>query len=344
MGMQLRVIGTARRLAEHRHRQPAGLGMQAAAVGTDARRRRVLLDHRHRCSDCGVVAFGEGVVTGEAPQHRQRLRRRERRVVAGDSSDGVAVLVEAIHQLATEEHAGGRVQARQERFEGLGRHLTGQAESRRLGPGPHTRQLTIGLGEVAGVVGRRCSSPGRVQRRHSDHDHSHLRAGTCLETEERAKRETSTGRGLRPREGGRAGRTSGGRTETDEQQRRRRRRRRRREEQRCRGEEQARGRRASTGRRARGRRRGRRGDTNRPRRHRSGSGLGMRRSHRDREGARRRESRCLSRVRATTPANGSTPAQRRGRRRRWSVAASPRAPPTPWDRRGGEARVTQARA
>ena len=59
MGVQLRVISPARRLAEHRHRQPAGLGMQSAAVGTDTGRRGVLLDHRHRGVHGDVVALGE---------------------------------------------------------------------------------------------------------------------------------------------------------------------------------------------------------------------------------------------------------------------------------------------
>ena len=154
MGVELRVISPARRLAEHCHRQPAGLRVQPAAVGADAGRRRVLLDHRHRCVHRDVMALGETFVTGEAPQHRQRLRCRQRRVVPGDRSNRLAVLVDTIDKLATEEHAGVGVVARQERFEGFGRHLARQAESRCLGPGPHARQLTVSFREVTGVVGR----------------------------------------------------------------------------------------------------------------------------------------------------------------------------------------------
>ena len=154
MGVELRVISPARRLTEHCHRQPTGLGMQTCAVGADTRRRRVLLDHRHRRGDCDVMALGETFVTGEAPQHRQRLRCRQRRVVPGDRSDRVAVLVDTIRQLAPEEHAGVGVVARQECFEAFGRHLARQAESPSLGPGPHTRQLTVSFGEVAGVIDR----------------------------------------------------------------------------------------------------------------------------------------------------------------------------------------------
>jgi len=80
----------------------------------------------------------------------------------------------------------------------------------------------------------------------------HQCAGTCLEIEERAKRQRDTGRDLRPRERGRAGRTSGGQTKTDEQQRRSEE---QTEQQRRRGEQRARRRRAPTGRQARGRRR-----------------------------------------------------------------------------------------
>ena len=63
------------------------------------------------------------------------------------------MLVDTIDKLAPEEHPGVGVVARQERFEGVGRDLARQAESWGLGPGPHARQLTIGFGEVAGVVG-----------------------------------------------------------------------------------------------------------------------------------------------------------------------------------------------
>ncbi len=74
MGMQLRIIRTARRLTKHPHRQPTRLRMQSGAVRADPCRRAVLLHHRHDRVDGDVVTLGEPLVTRQCPQHRQRLR------------------------------------------------------------------------------------------------------------------------------------------------------------------------------------------------------------------------------------------------------------------------------
>ncbi len=123
MGVQLRIVGTARRLAEHRSGQPAGVGVEPCPVRADAGRRPIPLDHRHRGVDGPVVTLGEPVVARESPQHRHRLRRRERRVIARHRLGDVAVPVDPVEQLTPEDLAGDRVPARQERFERLGRHL-----------------------------------------------------------------------------------------------------------------------------------------------------------------------------------------------------------------------------
>ncbi len=101
--------GSSARLVDWRNtadRQAVGLGMEPCPVRADAGGRAVLLDHLDRGVDGAVVALGEAVVAGESPQHRHRLRCRERRVVAGDRLDHVAVLVDAVEQFTTERLAG----------------------------------------------------------------------------------------------------------------------------------------------------------------------------------------------------------------------------------------------
>ena len=66
---------------------------------------------------------------------------------------------------------------------------------RRLGPGPHARLFTVGLREIARVVGSGHSRPRRVQRRHPDHDRSHQSAGTCLNFENGSEATNRHGKG-----------------------------------------------------------------------------------------------------------------------------------------------------
>ena len=80
VGVDLRVIGPRRRLAEHRHRQALRVRMQPAAVMSDPRRRPEPLQMRQRRGDGDIVSLQEPVVARQRPPHRHRLRRRERRI------------------------------------------------------------------------------------------------------------------------------------------------------------------------------------------------------------------------------------------------------------------------
>ena len=83
MGVQLRIIQPGRRLPERPHRQPLRIGMQPAAVRTDPGRRPEplqIVDHRPHGD---VVTLGQAGVAGQRPPHRQRLRRRHRRIKPG---------------------------------------------------------------------------------------------------------------------------------------------------------------------------------------------------------------------------------------------------------------------
>ena len=90
------------------------------------------------------------------------------------------VPVDAIQQLTPENLPSHRIAARQQRLECLGRHLTGETERRRLPARPVSRQLAVGLGQVAGVVAGRRTRRRRIDRRHPDHSSSRLPVGTCL--------------------------------------------------------------------------------------------------------------------------------------------------------------------
>ncbi len=180
VGVELWVVGSARRLAEHANGEPTGLGMEPCPVRADAGGRAVLLDHLDRCVDGSVVALGEAFVAGESPQHRHRLRCRERRVVAGDRLDHVPLLVDAVEQFPTERLPRERVTTQQDRFETVRRDLADEAEVRCLLAGPLAGKLMFVLGEVVAVVGRRCLGGAGEQRRHPDHDRSRPPAGTCL--------------------------------------------------------------------------------------------------------------------------------------------------------------------
>ena len=84
VGVDLRVIGPRRRLTERRHRQPAAC---PGAAGAPFERIRVVDPNRSRCverrGDGDVVRLEQPAVAGQRPPHRQRLRRRERRVEPG---------------------------------------------------------------------------------------------------------------------------------------------------------------------------------------------------------------------------------------------------------------------
>jgi len=62
MGVQLRVIGPTGRLAEPTHDQALGVGMEPAAVGTDAGGRSEPFQMRQHSLDGHIVRFREPLV------------------------------------------------------------------------------------------------------------------------------------------------------------------------------------------------------------------------------------------------------------------------------------------
>ena len=105
VGVDLRIVGTRRGLAECGDRQPVGVGMHPPAVGADAGRRAEPLEVRQGCGDGDVVGLQQPRVAGECPPHRQRLGCRERRVEPGDGTDDPAVGGDPVEQLTTELHS-----------------------------------------------------------------------------------------------------------------------------------------------------------------------------------------------------------------------------------------------
>jgi hypothetical protein len=109
MCVQLRIIRTARRLPEPGHDQPLRVGVQAAAVGADAGGRAEPFKMRQHSLDGDIVRFREARVTGQRPQHAQRLRGRYGRVETGDGADRLAVGECAVFQRETELDIADRV-------------------------------------------------------------------------------------------------------------------------------------------------------------------------------------------------------------------------------------------
>ena len=183
VGVDLRVIGPRGGLAERGHRQPVGVRVQAAAVGADAGRRPEPLQMRQRRGDGDVVGFEEPVVAGERPPHRQRLRRRERRVEPRHRPHHPTVGRVPVQQLAPQRCPRRWVTARQQRLQRVDLDPTRQAEPGRLAARPHTRDLTRRRRQVLGVVLRRRCRRRRVEGRHPQHrptPHPRPRLGTCL--------------------------------------------------------------------------------------------------------------------------------------------------------------------
>ncbi len=86
VGVQLRIAGAARAVAERRDDQPRA-PQDLAAVGAPARERRLTLDVPERLADGVVVRAAHrahGVLVSETEQHRNGLWRGERQVKPGD--------------------------------------------------------------------------------------------------------------------------------------------------------------------------------------------------------------------------------------------------------------------
>ena len=63
MRMQLRVVETARGLAEHCHRQALALGVEPVPVGADAGGGPVLFDTAHHRPDRDVMTLRQSLIT-----------------------------------------------------------------------------------------------------------------------------------------------------------------------------------------------------------------------------------------------------------------------------------------
>ncbi len=180
MGMQLRIIQPARGLAEHCDRQALRLRVQPGAVRADPGRGPEPFDTVHHCPDCDVMTRSEAVVARQRPPHRQRLRRRQRRIEPGHRPHHTTRRRHPIHERRPQRCPTVRVPALEQGSQILSRDLTSEAEQRRLASGPVAGFFTVGLGQIPRVVGRSRHRGVRVQRRHPQHDDSHEPAGTCL--------------------------------------------------------------------------------------------------------------------------------------------------------------------
>jgi hypothetical protein len=155
MGVELGVVLPRGRLLERSHHQPTGIGMLADAVAPHPGGRPVplqVLEHRPHCN---IVRLHHTGIAGEAPPHRHRLGRRERRIEPRHRRDQPALGVIAIHQRPAQPCPRHRVMARQQRLQVLGRHRTRQAQPVRLAAKPLALTIRAVVGQVAGVVARR---------------------------------------------------------------------------------------------------------------------------------------------------------------------------------------------
>ena len=96
MRVQLRIIGTRRRLPERGHRQPVRRREHPRPVHTNPRRRPEPLHMRQRRRDRLIMHCEDPLVPREGPQHTHGLRRRERRIEPGHRPHHTPVRAEAI--------------------------------------------------------------------------------------------------------------------------------------------------------------------------------------------------------------------------------------------------------
>ena len=183
VGMDLRIVGTRRRLAEHRHRQTLRVRMQPAAVTADPRRRPEPLQMRQRRGDGDIVGLQEPVVARQRPAHRTGLRRRERRIKPRHRLDHPPISSDAIDERIAERCPHSRVTALQHGLQVVAPDLARQSETSGLAARPDPRHLARGAGQVSGVVLRRRPSRRRTDRRHPQHQIRHpiAHTGTCLQ-------------------------------------------------------------------------------------------------------------------------------------------------------------------
>ena len=185
MGVDLRIIGTRRRLTEHGDRQSVGVGMATLVVVADPSGRPEPLKVRQRRRDGDIVCFEVAAVAGQRPQHAQRLGCRERGVEPGDRLHHPTIGDLAILQRVAELCPRDWVAARQQSFQRRSFDGAGQAEAGCLVSRPHSRHLARGARQIAGVVRRRRCRRRGVDRGHPQHQTRHpiARSGTCLQNQ-----------------------------------------------------------------------------------------------------------------------------------------------------------------
>ena len=151
---------------------PLVSGWRRPPSAADAGRRPEPLQVRESGGDGDVVGFEQPVVAGKRPPHRQRLRRRERRIKPRHRPHHPTIGRVPVHQLPPQRCPRHWVTARQQRLQRVDLDPTRQAEPSRLTPRPHTRHLTRCRRQVLGVVPRRRRRGRRVQSRHPQHRHT----------------------------------------------------------------------------------------------------------------------------------------------------------------------------
>ncbi|MEJ7721843.1 MAG: hypothetical protein WKF58_16085 [Ilumatobacteraceae bacterium] len=140
---------------------------------------------QRRCHG-GVVGVEQAVVAGQRPPHRQRLRRRERRIEPRHRLDHPAIRGEPVQQLTTKRRPVTGSQP--DSSDSSASTVTGpdKPEAVRLTTGPLPRRLTRRRGQVLRVVRRRRRRRRRMQSRHPQHrteKPARPPAGTCLNSQ-----------------------------------------------------------------------------------------------------------------------------------------------------------------
>ena len=154
VGVQLRVIGPRRGLAERRHRQPARVQVEAAAVGPHPGRGPEPLQVLERGGHGDVVSFQQAGVAGEGPPHTHGLRRREGRIETCHRPHRRPVGRRPVDQRIPERCPSRWVTPFEQPLQIVGRHPPVQARAPRPG-GPSTRPAP----PPAPGPGSGCSTP-----------------------------------------------------------------------------------------------------------------------------------------------------------------------------------------
>ena len=184
MRVDLRVIQPRRRLPEPRHRQPDRVQMQPATVRADTRRCRPPLQRLNDRTHRDVMTLQQPVITRERPQHRQRLRSRQRCVEPRHRLHDPTIARRPIRQRPPETPTRYGIQPGEERLQLLAVDVPDQPEAVGLGAHPHPGNLTRRRRQILRVIRSRRRRRRRIQRGHTHHDTSPPQTGTCLSNQQ----------------------------------------------------------------------------------------------------------------------------------------------------------------